>query len=180
MQNVTVSATALITRTSIAVVRNVQIPTLSKTVESWFNLFSVIQIDKSWSSCALSCLLKRALGLVCFIYFILLWEQLLSFLKFLFLPPFKPWAVIVFCFFFPLIIWSANMPAYLIRIPMSRSSVHFQGLTASSELSQIYLFIFLLSDRSFQSHLIFCTQPSDGPSVLLNSLFNFRLWHQAL
>lgn len=108
MQNVTVSATALMARTSIAVVRNVQIPTLSKTVESWFNLFSVIQIDKSWSSCALSralgCLLKRALGLDCFIYFIRLWEQLLSFLKFLFLPPFKPWAVIVLFFsFFPLL-----------------------------------------------------------------------------
>lgn len=93
--NATASTTAPTSRTRLPVVgRDINIFTLSKAAKGGSNIVTVTQTDNKsaahWAVCW-----KRAPGLDSFIYFIFLWELLLSSLKVLFLTPFKPGGLIV-------------------------------------------------------------------------------------
>lgn len=189
MPNVTVSTTALITPTRMAAVRNAFPPYYIQLFFFFFNLCNSgkwisslsfkLDYRRAGLSCTLCCLLgKKASGLDCFIYFIPLWKQLLSSLKFLFFPQFKPQGVSVFSFSF----WSANMQVCLIRIPKRHHSVHSQGRCheASTQLNLIFsafFFFFSLANLTQYFTLSHQTQLFFFP---LCSLFNDRLWNQAL
>lgn len=188
MPNVTASMTARITQTRLAVVSNViQIFTLSKTAESGSNLFSVIRIDYRRAVWAARWAVRWA---VC-------WKepQALTALFISFFFESSSCHLWSFCFYLHLSlrVWlcCCFFPLFFDQPICQRTLLGFQRVVvaftakasvmmASSQVNLIFWFLFLFSDHLFQSHLVFCTQPSDSPSFSLNILLNVRLWHQAL